>query len=236
MLRTLVVAASFFCLLAGCEGTPPPAPPRTSVTVYGGDTAYEALTEPESPWYGTLGKVDEGRYALRYGDAEQALYTKDAEAKLEPFMNQKVVVTGKLAGAGGGALLWPAAVEVHTDGLLACSKSTPQVPVVEKIASPYLESLIAQQPGDRVEPIIISFCEDQIVTPESTQEQLERLRASSYVMLSEELAPLVVAVKSSDWLTQSLEVEMKLGRVLELAGRADVVGLVSGDEPPVPPP
>ncbi len=236
MFKALMGIALITCLLSGCSGATPPTPPLTPVTVYEGNANYEAFTEPESPWYGTLSRLAEGNYTLKYGDAEQTLYTEDAEAKIEPFVDHKVMVIGKLAGTGEGALLWPAAVKVHTDGFLACSKSIPQVPVEQKIASPYLERLIAEQPGEQVRPIIISFCEDQTITPESTQEQLEVLRASSYAMLNQELAPLVVTIESSDWLTQSLEVEMKLGRVLELAGRADVVGIVSGNEPPTPPP
>lgn len=231
---TLVATALLTCMVAGCDRAIP-SPPITPVTVFEGDSTYQELDVPESPWYGTLKEAAEGGYTLGYGDDEQTLYTKDAEARLEPFVNHKVVVTGKLAATDGGALLWPASMKRHDDGLLACSAVERPPPLEEKF-SPYLLSLIAEQPGERIEPITLSFCEDQIITPESTQEQLERLRAPAFAMLSEELAPLIVSIRRTSWSTQSLKVEMQLGRVLELAERTDVLGLNSGAEPPPPPP
>ncbi len=230
---TLVATALLACVVASCNGATP-SPPITPVTVFEGDSTYQELDVPESPWYGTLKEAAEGGYTLVYGEEEQTLYTKDAEAKIEPFVGSKVIVTGKLVEEDGGAVLWPAAVKTHDDGLLACS-AVEQSPLEEKF-SPYLLSLIAEQPGERIEPITISFCGDQTITPDSTQEQLEVLRASSYAMLSQELGPLVITIKSSSWSTQSLKVEMQLGHVLELAERTDVLGLNSGAEPPPPPP
>lgn len=240
MFKALMGIALVTCLLSGCSGATPPTPPLTPVTVYEGNANYEAFTEPESPWYGTLNKTAEGSYALVYRDAEQALYTEDAEDKIERFINHKVIVTGKLAGAGEGALLWPAAVKVHTDGLLACSKLIPPVPLEEKLTQQYLKDLLAEQPGERVEPISISFCDDQTITPglsgEELYEQLVKLRASAFALLSEELAPYIVSVQDTSWLTGGIYVDMPLEQVREVAKRADIINMSALNAPQPPPP
>ena len=221
--RTLTYAGLLANLLAACGGTPtvPPAP----LPVYQADPDYEALTRPESPWYGTLAAAANS-YTLAFGDEEQALFIEDVEAQVEPFVGRAVVVTGKLASDEEDAPLWPAKVALHADGLLACGTLLPRKPAAEKIA-PYLADLIAEQPGERIERVSVSFCDDQTVTPDSTREQLERLRASAYAMLKRELRPLAVEVEETSWLTQSLAVKIELRRALTIAERADVLSVDS---------
>lgn len=233
MFKTLIGTALLVGCLAGCSGATTPL--LTPVTVYEGDADYKELTEPESPWYGTLKEVTEDSYVLVYGNEEQALYTRGAETRLEPFVDHKVIVTGKLAEAAEGTVLWPAAIEVHTDGFLACSKLIPQLPVEEKIASQHLKKLLAEQHEKHVEPIGISFCDDQTITPDSTMEQLEVLRASAFAMLSQELKPLLVSIRLTSWLTGGIHADMQLGDVLKLAERADVIGIISLNETAPPP-
>lgn len=233
MFKLLVSVAFATCLLTGCEGTPPPTPPVTAAIVYGNDADYQELTAPESPWYGLVTRTA-GGYTLTFGATVQPLYLKGGEVRLEPFINREVVLTGKLVEAGGTSVLWPAVLKIRTGGLLACSTRVPELPIADKLDS-YTADLIAQRPGEQIEPILIGFCDDQTITPASTQEQLEVLRASSYVLLRRELAPYVVVFKADDWFLQGLAVDMRLDRVLELAERADVLSVTSANLTAPPP-
>lgn len=231
LIWTLTWAAILTSFLTSCgsEATSP----LTTVPLYQGNPDYAELTEPESPWYGTL-KDTGGGYTLAFGDQEQALYTEGVETQLAPFVGQKVVITGKLASKEGNSPLWPAKVELHEDGLLACSTQIPPKPAEEKIHSS-IATLIVEQPGEQVEGVSISFCDDQAVTPESTMEQLERLRASAYAMLKQELAPLVVEVEETSWLSPSLNASVELRHIAEIAKRADTLSIDSSTLTTPPP-
>lgn len=239
-LSTFLTSALLICLLTSC-GDSTTAPPATTVVVYAVDPAYQALSETEAPWYGTLQRAEDNAsgqggptYAVAYGQEAQRMHTEGVGAQLEGFVGKKVIVKGKLAASGGDFALWPALVKHYEIGLLDCTFE--EVPTLEDKLSPYLEQLLAEPPGDQLERVAISFCDDVEVTPDSTQEELERLRASSYAMLAEALESYGVKIETTDWLIQGITAEMPLANVIGVAKRPDVGYINSLNEPPPPPP
>lgn len=237
-MKTNVAVWLALILLASCSDTP--TPPATMVSVYADDPTYQALPEMETPWYGTLQRAeretsgqDALSYAVAYGREAQQLHTEGVGAQLEGFVGKKVVVKGKLVASGGDLALWPALVKRHETGLLDCVFEE-VLPLEEKL-SPYLEQLLAERPGEQLERVAISFCDDVEVTPESTQEELERVRAPAYTLLAEALEPYGATIETTDWLTQSINAEVPLGRVREVAERPDVGYTNSLNETATPP-
>lgn len=230
---TYLASAFLVCLLTSCNTTP--SPPATMVNVYADDPAYQALSEAEVSWYGTLQTaIDDPSgqggptYAVAYGQEAQQMHAEGIGAQLEDFVGKKVVVKGKLVASGSDFVLWPASVKRHETGLLDCTFAE-VTPPDEKL-SPYLTQLLAERPGEQLESVSISFCDDMEVTPDSTQEELERLRASAYALLAEALEPYGVKIETTSWLTQSIHAEIPLKNVREVARRPDVGYLNSLNE------
>lgn len=231
--------ALLLCLLTSCNTTP--SPPTTMVTVYADDPTYQALEETEAPWYGTLQRVeretsgqDAITYAVAYGQEKQRIRTKGTNAPLEGFVGKEVVVRGKLVASSGELVLWPALLKQNAAKLIDCLYEG-QVPAPDDKLSPYLAGLLTERPGGQIERVAVSFCDDIEVTPESTPEELGKLREPLYAMLEEELEPYNVRILETSWLTQDVIAEMPLGKVRDLAGRADVMYLASVEEVIYPP-
>lgn len=238
-LRTFLTSALLVCLLISCGDTKT-TPPATMVTMYADDPTYQALPELETPWYGTLRMLLENNasaqntnYAVAYGQETQTMHTEGSNAQLKDLVGKKVVVEGKLVASDSDFTLWPALVKRHENGLLDCTFEE-VTPPDEKL-SPYLTQLLAERPGDQLERVAISFCDDVEITPESTQEELERLRAPAYAMLEDVLEPYGVKIESTDWLTQSIHAEVPLKSVREIAKRPDV-GYINSLNETAPPP
>lgn len=206
------------------------------VTIYTDDPTYQAFSETEAPWYGTLQRAegDASPYAVAYRQEAQPMHTEGVGAQLEDFIGKKVVVKGKLVTSDGDFALWPASVKRHETGLLDCVFE--EVPTLEDKLSPYLEQLLAEPPEGQIERVAISFCDDIKVTPDSTQVELERLRAPAYALLEEALEPYGVKIETTDWLTQSINAEVPLRNIPEVAKRPDVGYINSLNEPAPPPP
>lgn len=101
--------------------------------------------------------------------------------------------------------------------------------------SPYLKNLNAEKPRDPLESVSVSVCDHQTITPESTEDQLDTLRASAYALLAQELAPLNVEIKGIGWLTGGFNANIPLKSILEVAERADVLYINSNHETALPP-
>lgn len=194
----------------------------------------------ETPWYGTLRTAEDNPlgqggldYAVACGQEAQLMHTKGVGAQLEGFVGKKVVVKGKLVASGGDLALWPALVKRHESGLLDCTFE--EVLLLDEKLSPYLEQLLAERPGEQLERVAISFCDDVEVTPDSTQEELERVRAPAYALLAEALEPYGATIETTDWLTQSINAEVPLRSVREVAKRPDVGYINSLKETASPP-
>lgn len=227
------------CLLASCDRTPLPS--ATTATIYADAPTYQAFREPETPWYGTLQNMESSSpkddvlpYAVLYGQRMQSLHTEGVNTKLEGFVGKQVVIQGKLVASGGNSILWPASIKQNEAGLIDCLHEG-EVPTPDDKLSPLLAKLLAERPGEHIERVSVSFCDDIEVTSEIKPEDIERLQAPLYAMLEKELERYGTEIQATGGLIPALTLRMPLGNVPELAKRADVMYLHSVNEVVTPP-
>lgn len=121
----LLVSLSFMAFISGSGYQKVDDSQDQWVTIYAKAEWYRARPEPEQLWRGTLAKRDAPvgpntrnalKYSLRTGKDDVAVYAAGVEERLASFVDQEVLVRGKLVDLreeGQGKELWIASIRTQ---------------------------------------------------------------------------------------------------------------------------